>query len=476
MSVLEATKRKSVPASVFQLFSIGLGPSSSHTVGPMRAAKLFVESLISRKFFHNVHKVTVELYGSLAMTGKGHATDIAVLLGLEGETPDGVDPASVGERVATITNQKALNLYGQRVIVFDVEQQLIFRKAERLTYHSNGMRFKAMNARGQTIASDVFYSVGGGFVVHQDQILVESSFDTSFEMAVPFPFQTCEELLKHCQETGYSIPQVVLENEKCHRSEKEIREGILRIWKVMQDCVISGCENEGILPGGLNVKRRAPSLFKKLKEQELAGIQDPNAVFDWVSLYALAVNEENAAGGRVVTAPTNGAAGIIPAVLHYYQKFTPNPTDDGVVTFFLTAAAIGILYKEGASLSAAEMGCQGEVGVACSMAAAGLTAALGGTNAEIESAAEIGMEHNLGLTCDPIGGLVQIPCIMRNTKGSINAINASRRSIDEQGQNRVRLDEVIAAMRQTGEDMLSKYKETSEGGLAIHVPLNLPQC
>ncbi len=474
MSVLEATKRRYVPVSVFQLFSIGIGPSSSHTVGPMRAAKLFVEALESEGLLTHTSSLTIELFGSLAMTGKGHATDIAVLLGMEGEAPDGIDPNSVEGRIAFIESSKTLNLLGRHRIPFCVSQQLLFHKGKRFTYHSNAMRFKAFDAKGALLLSDIYYSVGGGFVVTQDQAL-EPSFTTSLDDSVPYPFQTCEELLQHCRDANLSIAEIVMENEKTWRSENEIRSGILKIWQVMQDCVARGIVQEGILPGGLNVKRRAAEMYRTLT-QNGDTLRDPSEIFDWVSLFALAVNEENAAGGRVVTAPTNGAAGIIPAVLHYYQKFTSNFSEEGVITFFLTAAAIGILYKEGASLSAAEMGCQGEVGVATSMAAGGLTAALGGTNAQIENAAEIGMEHNLGLTCDPIAGLVQIPCIERNTMGAIKAINATRLALHGDGTHRVSLDQVIAAMRQTGEDMQSKYKETAEGGLALFVPVNLPEC
>ncbi len=474
MSVMEATKRRLVPVSIFQLFSIGIGPSSSHTVGPMRAALQFVKKLETNHLLIHTASVTVELFGSLAMTGKGHATDKAILLGLEGESPENTDPDRVDARFESILEKQELYLIGQHRISFVMNEHLLFLKGKRFTYHSNAMRFKAIDARGITISSEIYYSVGGGFVVHQDQIL-ESSFTPILDETIPFPFQTCEELFYHCDEMQMSIAEIMMENEKVWRSPQQIKQGILHIWQIMQDSVKRGFSNEGILPGGLNVKRRAPGLYRKLMANG-GRIVDPSEVFDWVSLFALAVNEENAAGGRVVTAPTNGAAGIIPSVLHYYNKFTPNPTEEGVITFFLTAAAIGILYKEGASLSAAEMGCQGEVGVACSMAAGGLTAALGGTKEQIANAAEIGMEHNLGLTCDPIAGLVQIPCIERNTMGAIQAINAQRLALHGDGVHRVSLDQVIAAMRQTGEDMNSKYKETSEAGLAFYVPLNLPAC
>ncbi len=474
MSVLEATKRGFVPVSVFQLFSIGIGPSSSHTMGPMRAARLFAEELRAKGFLPHVAALTMELFGSLAMTGKGHATDIAVLLGIEGETPEGIDPNDVQARVQRIENERTLRILGHHQIRFNPDEQLLFHKGKRFTFHSNAMRFKAYDAKGGVLSSDIYYSVGGGFVVPQKEAL-GPAYTSPLDETVPYPFQTCEDLLHHCRENRMTIAQVMMENEKSWRSVKQIREGILKIWQVMKDSVERGIQNEGILPGGLNVKRRASEIYKNLTKNS-DQIKDPSEIFDWVSLFALAVNEENAAGGRIVTAPTNGAAGIIPAVLHYYQKFIPSFDEEGVVKFFLTAAAIGILYKEGASLSAAEMGCQGEVGVATSMAAAGLTAVLNGSNEQIENAAEIGMEHNLGLTCDPIAGLVQIPCIERNAMGAIKAINATRLAMHGDGHHRVSLDQVITAMRQTGEDMQSKYKETSEGGLALAVSVNLPEC
>lgn len=473
MSVLEMTKRKSVPVSVFQLFSIGIGPSSSHTVGPMRAAKTFGEELTRLGFFSHTHEVVVELFGSLAMTGKGHATDIAILLGLEGHTPEGVDPNLVTAYIDRIYRDKTLNFLGKLSVSFDPTAQLVYHKGKRFTYHSNALRFKAMDVKGNVLFSNIYYSVGGGFVVAQDEALHPSCAEDVVQP--PFPFQTCEELMAHCASSGKTIAEVIFANELTWRSEEEVKAGVLKIWKVMQGSVQRGCQGHGILPGGLGVKRRAGSLFEKLSANP-SPLEDPAEIFDWVSLFALAVNEENAAGGRVVTAPTNGAAGVIPAVLHYYEKFTPNPTEEGIITFFLTATAVGILYKEGASLSAAEMGCQGEVGVASSMAAAGLVAALGGTNEQAEIAAEIAMEHHLGLTCDPIGGLVQVPCIERNTMGAIKAINAARLASRRLDKQVVSLDQVIAAMRSTGEDMQSKYKETAEGGLALFVPVNLPEC
>lgn len=474
MSVLEATKRKYIPVSVFQLFSIGIGPSSSHTVGPMRAARLFALELQSRGSLVHTEQLTIELFGSLAMTGKGHATDIAVLLGMEGETPEATDPNQVQARVQKIETNQKLNILGIHPISFDVAEDLIFHKGKRFTFHSNAIRFKAKDGKGTTLHSDIYYSVGGGFVIPQEQAL-EPALTNPLDESVPYPFQTCEDLLIQCRRSKKTIAEVMLENEKTWREEKQIREGILHIWEVMKACVARGIATEGVLPGGLNVKRRAAEIYRALTEKG-SMLKEPSELFDWVSLFALAVNEENAAGGRVVTAPTNGAAGIIPAVLHYYQKFIPTFSEEGVITFFLTAAAIGILYKEGASLSAAEMGCQGEVGVATSMAAGGLAAVLGGSNDQIENAAEIGMEHNLGLTCDPVAGLVQIPCIERNTMGAIQAINSARLALKGTGEHIVSLDQVIAAMRETGEDMQSKYKETSEGGLAQFVPVNLPSC
>lgn len=459
--------------SLFQLFSIGIGPSSSHTVGPMRAALSFIQELHGEGELGRVASITVEFFGSLAMTGKGHATDRAIMLGLQGETPQGIDPGEVEAMLDKIDQEGSISLLGKQKIAFSKEEHLIFHKGKRLPFHSNAMRFKVFDARGMEFASQIYYSVGGGFIVTHEE-MSEPTPSSKME-EIPYPFKTCDQLLELCRNTGMSIDEIVMENEKVWRTSQEITEGILQIWKVMQGCVQRGCHEEGILPGGLNVKRRAVGMYRELSKNG-DQINDPAEIFDWVSLFALAVNEENAAGGRIVTAPTNGAAGIIPAVLHYYVKFTANPTEQGIVKFFLTAAAMGILYKEGASLSAAEMGCQGEVGVACSMAAGGLASALGATNEQIENAAEIGMEHNLGLTCDPIGGLVQIPCIERNTMGAIKAINATRLAMYGDGTHRVSLDQVILAMRHTGEDMKVIYKETSEGGLALQVPVSVPEC
>jgi L-serine dehydratase len=453
--------------SVFDLFTIGIGPSSSHTVGPMRAARRFAERLAQEGLLERVARVRVELFGSLAMTGKGHGTDRAVLMGLEGETPEEIDPDGVAPRIAAIRGQERLALLGRHAVPFHEKEELVFNRRELLPLHSNGMRFTASDAEGETLDQRIYYSVGGGFVVNEGATgegrLIE---DTT---ALPYPFHSAAELLAICEEHSLAVWELMLENEKVWRSEEEIRAGLLRIWEAMRRCVERGCRQTGVLPGGLKVPRRAPALYQELTSRPEEALKDPLTVLDWVNLFALAVNEENAAGGRVVTAPTNGAAGIVPAVLHYYRRFTPGAGDEGVVCFLLTAAAIGILYKENASISGAEVGCQGEVGVACSMAAGGLVAALGGTIAQIENAAEIGMEHNLGLTCDPVGGLVQIPCIERNAMGSVKAINASRIALRGDGSHKVSLDRVIKTMRETGADMKTKYKETSRGGLAINV-------
>ncbi len=457
--------------SVFQIFSIGIGPSSSHTVGPMRAARRFLVELFEREFLEDVVRIETELFGSLAMTGRGHATDLAVLLGLEGETPEGVDPAYAEERRAGLKQPGEILLMGRYPILFDPEKDLLFRVGKRLRFHSNGMKMSAFNAEGKKIYTQVYYSVGGGFVVDQHEATQGSS---ASGWQVPFPFKTAEELLNHCRQTGLSIWELVLENEKTRSTEEEIRKGLLNIWHTMKASVERSLRAEGELPGGLRVLRRAGPLYRQLL---IAGDEDPTLVMEWVSLFALAVNEENAAGGRVVTAPTNGAAGIIPAVLHYAEKYEPFFSEDDVVVFLLTAAALAILYKEGASLSAAEMGCQGEVGVACSMAAGALAAVMGGSIEQVENAAEIGMEHNLGLTCDPVGGLVQIPCIERNTMGALKAINAAKLAMRADGKShRVSLDAVIRAMRETGENMKSIYKETSEGGLALQVSVAAPAC
>ncbi|KAB5621273.1 L-serine ammonia-lyase [Pseudomonas putida] len=452
--------------SVFDLFKIGIGPSSSHTVGPMRAAARFAEGLRRDGLLASTTSVKAELYGSLGATGKGHGSDKAVLLGLEGEHPDTVDTESIPERLQAIRASGHLNLLGEHRIDF-VEKQHLAMIRKPLDYHPNGMIFRAFDAAGLQIRSREYYSVGGGFVVDQDAAGQDRIVEDN--TALPYPFTTARQLLGHCVEQHLSFSQVMLANEAAWRPEQETRAGLLRIWQVMQDCVEAGCRHEGILPGGLKVKRRAPALHRQLSRHPEASLRDALSVLDWVNLYALAVNEENAYGGRVVTAPTNGAAGIVPAVLHYYMRFVPGASEDGVVRFLLTAAAIGILYKENASISGAEVGCQGEVGVACSMAAGALCEVMGGTPQQVENAAEIGMEHNLGLTCDPIGGLVQVPCIERNAMGSVKAINAVRMALRGDGQHFVSLDKVIRTMRQTGADMKSKYKETARGGLAVNI-------
>jgi L-serine dehydratase len=454
--------------SVFDLFKIGIGPSSSHTVGPMRAAARFVTRwLDERGVLPQVARIRAELFGSLAHTGRGHGTDKAVLCGFEGEWPDRIDPDVIPEKLRRIRAQKKLQLLGRHAIAFDEKTDLVFNKRQKLPFHSNGMRFTAYDAAGAELATRDYYSVGGGFVVNPDEAAENRIVaDTS---PLPYPFHSGDELLKMCEDSGKTIAQIMLDNERVWRSDADIRSGLLTIWKAMQDCVARGMRESGVLPGGLKVQRRAPQMVRELRERPEQSLRDPLTILDWVNLYALAVNEENAAGGRVVTAPTNGAAGIIPAVMHYYERFVPGANEQGIVDFLLTAAAIGILYKENASISGAEVGCQGEVGVACSMAAGGLTAALGGSIYQVENAAEIGMEHNLGLTCDPIGGLVQIPCIERNAMGSVKAINAQRMAARGDGKHRVSLDKVIKTMRDTGRDMQDKYKETSRGGLAVNV-------
>lgn len=451
--------------SVFDLFKIGIGPSSSHTVGPMRAALQFATSLQGKGRLDQTQTIKIELFGSLGATGKGHNTDKAVMLGLEGETPETIATASIEARIAKIHSQGKLALLGVKAIDFSEKEHLLLHW-QNLPYHANGMRFTAYNPVGEEIMSKVYYSVGGGFIVSEEETK-DSSLPQN-NQTFPYRFTSAKELLSICDRQKLSISQVMLENEKSWRNEDEIIKGLLRIWDVMQECVRNGCANEGILPGGLNVKRRAPELYHQLSAKTGEILLDPLTIIDWVNLYALAVSEENAATGRVVTAPTNGAAGIIPAVLHYYDRFCPGATKDGIVRFLLTAGAIGILYKENASISGAEVGCQGEIGVASSMAAGALTEVLGGTPPQVENAAEIAMEHHLGLTCDPVGGLVQIPCIERNAMGALKAINASRIAVRGDGLHVVSLDKAIATMRATGADMHSKYKETARGGLAVN--------
>jgi len=453
--------------SVFDLFSIGIGPSSSHTVGPMRAANQFVERLQSDGLLDRVERIKAELYGSLGATGKGHGSDRAVMLGFEGNLPESVDTGSVEERITTIKSQQQISLLGRHAVRFIEKDHLVLHKRKTLPYHSNGMTFSAFDPRGEMLSRATFYSIGGGFIV--DERASASDRINQDDTPFPYPFLSAVNLLIHCANHNMRISDVMMENEKVWRDEAEIRSGLLNIWKVMQTCVENGCRNEGYLPGDMKLKRRAAGLYRKLGRQPEITSRDPLTCLDWVNLYALAVNEENAAGGRIVTAPTNGAAGIIPAVMHYYWHFYPSADEDGIVRFLLTAGAIGILYKQNASISGAEVGCQGEVGSACSMAAGALTEVLGGTPEQVENAAEIGMEHNLGLTCDPIGGLVQVPCIERNAMASVKAINAARISMRGDGQHFVSLDKVIQTMRETGSDMKSKYKETARGGLAVNI-------
>ena len=461
--------------SVFELFTVGIGPSSSHTVGPMRAAHAFITSLAETGDLQRISRVQVELYGSLAATGAGHGTDRAVLLGLEGHAPETVDPVLAMERMERLREHPVLSLLGEHDVPFESERDLRLHPRTTLPFHPNGLRFHGYDERGRELATRTSYSVGGGFVVDgpDDRVIGEAT-----EAPVPHPYGSASDLLARCRETGLSISELTYANECALRDPAEVREHLAQVWTVMQECVEAGCRHDGILPGGLKVRRRAPELHRRLTTGES---HDPLAVLDWVSLFAMAVNEENAAGGRIVTAPTNGAAGILPAVLHYYVRFCaaspagaitpPGATGDlnAVERFLLTAAAVGSLYKQNASISGAEVGCQGEVGSASSMAAAGLCEVLGGTPEQVENAAEIAMEHNLGLTCDPVGGLVQIPCIERNAMGAAKAINAVRLALHGDGQHMVTLDQVIRTMRQTGADMKSAYKETSLAGLAVNV-------
>jgi len=457
--------------SVFDLFKIGIGPSSSHTVGPMRAARLFAARLQHEGKLATTTRVCAQLYGSLGATGKGHGSDKAVLLGLAGFEPDTIDVDAIPALLEAIRGEHRLALLGTHAIAFDEKTDLVFHRRETLPFHANGMRFSAFDASGATLLEKIYYSVGGGFVV-SDEVAHDGSRqkviapDTT---VLAHPFHSGAELLALAKAQGCSIAELMRRNERHWRSDADIDAGLLNIWAVMQACVVRGCRTDGTLPGGFRVKRRAADLHRQLCSNPEAALRDPLQVLDWVNLYALAVNEENAAGGRVVTAPTNGAAGIVPAVLHYYARFTVGASERGIIDFLLTAAAIGILYKENASISGAEVGCQGEVGVACSMAAGALCAVLGGTPEQVENAAEIGMEHHLGLTCDPVGGLVQIPCIERNAIASVKAINAARMALRGDGTHHVSLDKVIKTMRETGADMMTKYKETARGGLAVNI-------
>ena len=451
--------------SALDLFSVGIGPSSSHTVGPMRAAKLFADGLKGSGLLSSTTRVQAELFGSLGATGRGHGSDKAVVLGLQGLDPETVDTSTADDQVAAAALDAELRISGDHRVDFNWDEDVVLHRRKSLPAHPNGMTFRALDHSGAVLSERSFYSIGGGFVVDGDagpdaQVVAD-------ETPLPYPFTTADELLEICRREGMSISDVMLANELVWRSEAELREELLKLWAVMRECVDNGCAAEGILPGGLKVRRRAPSLFRTLTAD--TGVTDPLRAMEWVNLFALAVNEENAAGGRIVTAPTNGAAGIVPAVLHYYAKFVPGADDDGVVRFLLAAAAVGILFKINASISGAEVGCQGEVGSACSMAAAGLCEVLGGTPEQVENAAEVGIEHNLGLTCDPVGGLVQIPCIERNAIASVKAINAARLALHGDGSHKVSLDKAIKTMRETGADMKTKYKETSRGGLAVNV-------
>lgn len=455
---------------VFDLFKIGIGPSSSHSVGPMRAAAVFASRLKEQGLLPSIRRVQADLYGSLALTGHGHATDIAVMMGLQGELPDQIDPLTIPDKLKVIREENRLNLAGDSSIRFHEDRDLIFNRTTFLDYHPNGMRIQAFNTEdaAEPVLSETYFSVGGGFIVREG----EEKPAGADSPQVPYPFTSGRDLLEIAEKHKISFSDLAMENEKVFRSEEEIHSGLSRIWTTMQECVERGLKASGILPGGLHVSRRAPKIFQSLLAREKSGQPDPLLVLDWVDLFAIAVNEENAAGGRVVTAPTNGAAGIIPAVLHYFDRFCAGATPEKIERFLLTAAVIGSLYKRNASISGAEVGCQGEVGVACSMAAGALTEVLGGTPRQVEQAAEIGMEHNLGLTCDPIKGLVQIPCIERNAMGAVKAINACRIALHEDGTHFISLDRVIRVMKQTGADMSSRYKETSLGGLAV----NLSEC
>lgn len=465
--------------SIFDLFKIGIGPSSSHTVGLMRAANMFLQKLQLAIPLAKITRIHCELFGSLGATGKGHGSDTAVMLGLMGELPESTDTDLVDSKIEQIKTTQKILLNGCHEINFSYERDLILHKRKSLPYHPNAMTIKAYN-NDDLLCEGVYYSVGGGFVLNDDEARKDEDIIVEQTIAVPYPFDTADELLAQCKTHGLRICDIVLANEKAFTPETEIHTKLDAIWEVMQACVKRGCEQQGILPGGMKVKRRAANLYQQL-QAEMDSDEEKIALYemDWVNLYALAVNEENAAGGRVVTAPTNGAAGIIPATLHYYKNFAISYRPEAIHEFLLTAAAIGIIIKKNASISGAEVGCQGEVGSACAMAAAGLTEALGGTPEQITNAAEIGIEHNLGLTCDPIGGLVQVPCIERNAMGAVKAINASRIARRGDGQHFVSLDKVIKTMRETGADMKDKYKETARGGLAIHVievPVNFIDC
>jgi len=453
--------------SVFDLFSIGIGPSSSHTVAPMKAARSFLESIDEAGSLGQVDRISVDLYGSLAATGAAHGTDKALLLGLEGEDPATVDLGRIDSRVAAIRRNNRLLLLGRREAEFDEERDVVLHVDEQLPGHPNAMHFTAWTAQGSSIADKTSYSIGGGFLLDETTAPVPAPASVPAITRAPFHFSSAEELLQHCDATGFSVSGVVIENERALRSDAEVRDHLASIWRTMSECVARGCSNEGTLPGFMKLRRRAPELARQIAQEGAS--TDPLRAMDWVDCVALAVSEENAAGGRVVTAPTNGAAGVIPAVISYYERFVPESSEEGILRFLLTAGAIGMLCKINASISGSEVGCQGEVGSACAMAAAGLVEAMNGTAHQVENAAEIAIEHNLGLTCDPVGGFVQVPCIERNAMGAMKAINAARLALRGDGRHAVSLDKVLMTMRQTGEDMKSKYKETARGGLAVNV-------
>jgi L-serine dehydratase len=469
-----------VKTSLFDLYKIGIGPSSSHTMGPMRAARAFLLALDARHLLSPTAEVHVDLYGSLALTGKGHGTDRAVILGLLGEEASTLDPDTIDSKLEAIRLSSTVSLLGRHVIPFREAQHIVFHRDQMIppgaeTQHPNGIRFTASDVTGKVLFTATYFSIGGGFIV-EDGADVNATPMLMTPSTLPYPFHNAAELLEMAQRDHLRIDEVMMRNECARRGDtpdaaESVKGDILRIWGAMQSCVARGLATDGILPGGLRVRRRAKRLAARLQQQDAAGkgTGDPLAPLDWVTIYAMAVNEENAAGSRVVTAPTNGAAGVIPAVAHYYRNYIAGADEAGIMRYFLTSAAIGILYKENASISGAEVGCQGEVGVACSMAAGGLAAAMRGTNAQVEHAAEIGMEHNLGMTCDPIGGLVQIPCIERNAMGAVKAVHACRMALAEEDEHKVSLDQVIRTMYETGLDMQSRYKETSLGGLALNV-------
>ncbi|RLV59719.1 L-serine ammonia-lyase [Parashewanella curva] len=453
--------------SVFDMFKIGIGPSSSHTVGPMKAGKIFIELVSSKGLLNEVDELRADLFGSLAQTGQGHGTGKAVILGLMGEDPETVDTDAIDGILKHVSDSESLKLANGKIVDFTREHGIVYNRLINLEAHANAMTLYAY-AKGECVYKRTYYSVGGGFILDEDEIAQQDASLAAPIISAPFDFHSANELLELCRKNGLSVSSLMMENEKCLADENQIKEGLWQIWMTMKTCIERGYQKEGLLPGGLKLRRRAPALYRQLKAESKT-CNDPLKAVDWVDLFALSVNEQNAAGDRVVTAPTNGAAGIIPAVLCYYDTYVETVDIEIATRFLLTAAAIGILYKKNASISGAEVGCQGEVGVACSMAAGALTEIMGGTIEHVENAAEIGMEHNLGLTCDPVGGLVQVPCIERNAMGAMKAINASRMALRGDGNHKVSLDKVIKTMMDTGMDMRSKYKETAQGGLAVNI-------